>query len=90
MSITPKTILTLVAASTALAASSWAFARTAYDAAQPDGYFWYKDKPKGQTEGRACQGMAIGCAGTRPVSGGCRSRDRPSGSAVPSSNSWTR
>ena len=46
MSITPKTILTLVAASTALAASSWVFARTAYDAAQPDGYFWYKDKPK--------------------------------------------
>ena len=39
MSITPKTILTLVAASTALAASSWVFARTAYDAAQPDGYF---------------------------------------------------
>ncbi len=32
------------------AGASWATGHTAYDAAEPDGYFWYKDKPKPQSQ----------------------------------------
>ena len=42
-----KTIVTVTAASmTAIGAASWAIGQTAYDAAKPEGFFWYKDHPK--------------------------------------------
>lgn len=42
----PVKPMLLTAFATTLAISGWAMARTAYDAAKPDGFFWYKDKPK--------------------------------------------